>query len=76
MSNEVTKHIEKDLKQLDKSSFAHVLYMAVFAIVVIVLFAIFVIAWRSKKQHKPPYTQSPVSRLTAPAYVPDAGRWS
>ena len=54
----------------EPANFAHVVYMAVFAVVAIVIFAIVVIAWRSKKVHTPPYTQHPTAQI-APAALGD-----
>ena len=53
----------------EPANFAHVVYMAVFAVVAIVIFAIVVIAWRSKKVHTPPYTQHPTAQLAVPAFA-------
>ena len=65
MGNEV-ENLKKGLMRFDKSNFAHVVYVAVFAIVAVILFAIFVIAWRSKKVHTPPFTKSPTAQLSEP----------
>ena len=68
--NKEERALKQSLTKFDKSNFAHVLYVAVFAVVAIILFAIFVIAWRSKKNHNPPFTKTPTARLVAPPSSP------
>ena len=47
----------------DPSNFAHVMYLAVGALLAIILFAAVVVGWRSKKSHTPPFTPHPTARL-------------
>ena len=54
----------------NQPKFVLVVYMAAFAIVVIVLAFIIVISWRNRKGHKTPYTKTPTSQLTTPAMPP------
>ena len=57
----------------DPSNFAHVMYLAVFALVAILLGAAIIVGWRAKSAQKTPYTKhptalirsEPVSRLAA-----------
>ncbi len=56
--------MEKGKMNPEPANFAHVVYVAVFAIVAIVIFAIVVIVWRSKKVHTPPYTAHPTALMT------------
>lgn len=53
-------------KKADVSTIAHVLYLAVGAVMVIVIAAIIVISWRSHKKNTPPFTKHPTSRLMLP----------
>ena len=47
----------------DPSNFAHVVYLAVFALVAILLGAAIVIGWRAKSAQKTPYTKHPTAEL-------------
>ena len=50
----------------DPSNFAHVLYLAVAAILVIVVAALVIVSWRAHQKNKTPYTKHPVSLLNEP----------
>ncbi len=50
----------------DPSNFAHVLYLAVAAIVVILIAAVIVVGWRAQQVKKTPYTKHPTSQLSLP----------
>ena len=51
----------------DPSIFAHVVYLAVGAIVVIIVAAIIVVSWRAHKKNTPPYTKHPTAQLHVPS---------
>ncbi len=51
----------------DPSNVAHVLYLAVFAIVAVLVAAVIVIGWRAQQTKKTPYTKHPTSQLVLPA---------
>ena len=51
----------------DPSNFAHVMYLAVFALVAILLTAAIIVGWRARQVKKTPYTQHPTSQLSLPA---------
>ncbi len=54
----------------DPSNFAHVMYLAVFALVAILIAAAMIVGWRARQVKKTPYTKSP----TAQVYLPATGR--
>ena len=47
----------------DPSIFAHVVYLAAGAILVIIIAAIIIVGWRSHKKNQPPFTKHPTSLL-------------
>ncbi len=65
--------MEKEGNKPDPSMFAHVVYLAAGAILVIVIAALIVVSWRSQKKNTPPFTKHPTSQLDLPA-VP--GAWA
>lgn len=59
--------IETEGKKPDVAMFAHVLYLAVGAVVVIIVAAVIIVSWRAHKKNTPPYTKHPTSQLHLPA---------
>ncbi len=51
----------------DPSIFAHVVYLAVGALVVIIVAAIIIVTWRGHKKNTPPYTKRPTAQLSLPS---------
>ena len=47
----------------DPSNFAHVVYLAVFALVAVLLAAAIIIGWRAKAAQKAPYSKHPTAQL-------------
>ena len=58
--------LEKEGNKPDASMFAHVVYLAAGAILVIIIAALILVGWRSTKKNTPPFTKHPVSRLVVP----------
>ena len=54
----------------DPSIFAHVVYLSVAALVVIIVAVVIIVGWRSHKKNTPPFTKHPVSQLVLPANAP------
>ena len=55
--------MEIESSKPDPSMFAHVVYLAAGAILVIIIAAVIIVTWRSHKKNTPPYTKHPVSQL-------------
>ncbi len=53
-------------EKADVSTIAHVLYLAVGAVMVIIIAAIIVVSWRARKKNTPPFTKHPTSHLILP----------
>ena len=56
----------------DPSIFAHVVYLAAGALLVIIIASIILVSWRSHKKNTPPFTKHPVSQVlpaNSPALV-------
>lgn len=53
----------------DPSIFAHVVYLAVAALLLIIIGAVIFMSWRSHEKTQPPYTKHPVSQLVLPAGI-------
>ena len=50
----------------DPSNFAHVMYVAVFALLAILIAAAMIVGWRARQVKKTPYTQHPTAQLVVP----------
>lgn len=48
-------------------NFAHVMYLAVFALVAILIAAGIIVTWRAKQTKKGPYTPHPTAQMYVPA---------
>ena len=60
--------METEGNKPDPSTFAHVVYLAAGAILVIVIAALIIVTWRSHKATTPPFTKHPTSKLVLPGY--------
>lgn len=51
---------------LQPANFAHVLYVAVFALVAILIAAAIIVTWRAKQTKKGPYSPHPTAQIFLP----------
>ncbi len=54
----------------DPSMMAHILYLAVGAIMVVIIAALIIVSWRAHKKNTPPFTKHPTSRMVLPQRAP------
>ena len=62
-------HAEKKFF-MQPANFAHVLYVAVFALVAILIAAAIIVTWRAKQVKKGPYNKHPTAQIFVPADAP------
>ena len=52
---------------LGPANFAHVVYLAVFALVAVLLAAAIIVGWRAHQAKKTPFTKHPTAQISVPA---------
>lgn len=60
---------------MQPANFAHVVYLAVFALVAVLIAAAIIVTWRAKQVKKGPFTKHPTAQILLPERLSTIANW-